>query len=131
MEEQTAIINSSPCETGSRSRVALILILLVIVAVGCGGGRDDRDGIRSSLGEPGDIEYTEGPFSDREIWTYFDYPEQGRNKEFWFERTRNACGGSDNWINVGDREYTPDSSSEVDNMKALPGNTDSPNPIKP
>ena len=110
-------------------RIALLLLLLAVVAVGCGGDRDDRETVRKNLGEPDHIEYTEGPYSDIEIWTYFDYPIAGKNYEYRFQRNKNVCGGNTNWSLVLEREYTPATGEEEIMPRA--GSSDNVNPIKP
>lgn len=117
--------------TPSISRIVVLLTLLAIVAVGCGGGRDDRDGIRNTLGEPDHIQYTEGLTADLEIWTYFDYPETGMNKEYRFQRSKNVCGGSDNWVLSLERTYTPASGEEEIRSGTASSDSNSRNPIKP
>lgn len=114
-----------------RTRFGLFVLLLALVAVGCGGDRDDRTRIREEVGEPDDIQFTEGPVSDWEIWTYYDTPIPGKNYEYRFERATNTCGGSGSWVLTFQREYTPAGDEEVIGTGALPGVTDSSNPIKP
>lgn len=108
-----------------------MLFLLAVVAVGCGGGRDDRDGIRDTLGDPDHIEYTEGIAADLEIWTYFDYPETGTNREYRFQRSKNVCGGSDNWVLVLQYDYTPATGEEEIRSGTASDDSNSRNPIKP
>ncbi len=79
-------------------RLALVLTILAAVTVSCGGSRDDRDEVRASNGEPDDIQYTEGPFSDIEEWYYFDFQGTGKTRYYRFERSRNSCGGKDNYV---------------------------------
>jgi len=115
----------------SRIRAVLLVIVLVLVAVGCGGDRDDREEKRNQLGEPDDIQFIEGPISDFEYWTYYDYPTEGENTELRFERARNTCGANRNWILVLSRTYTPGASGA--GIIAPPGDPGghSVNPIKP
>jgi hypothetical protein len=117
--------------TALRARLGLFLLLLALVAVGCGGDRDERDTIMNRLGEPDDIQYTEGPVSDWEVWTYYDTPVPGKNYEYRFERTHNACGGAGSWLLTFQREYTPAGDEEVIGAGSLPGASDHTNPIKP
>jgi hypothetical protein len=114
-----------------RERFGVFLLLLVLVAVGCGGDRDDRENIRNRVGEPDDIQYTEGPMSDWEIWTYYDTPVAGKNYEYRFERPSNACGGTGSWVLTFQREYTPAGSEEVVGVRSAPDVSDPTNPIKP
>ena len=112
-------------------RFGLLILILTLVAIGCGGNRDDRDNIRSSRGEPDDIQFTEGPVSDWEIWTYFDYPDVGWNHEYMFEKARNACGGSGNWVLTREHSYQPSLGGRGQGVTVVPGVTDPSNPIKP
>jgi hypothetical protein len=81
----------------SRQRVFLLLLLLGAVAVSCGGSKDDRDEIRARKGEPDDIEFTEGPYYDIEVWSYYDDPEPGRTTHYEFHKSKNTCGGGSTW----------------------------------
>ncbi len=112
-------------------RLGLLIILLTLVAIGCGGTRDDRDNIRNSRGEPDDIQFTEGPISDWEVWTYFDTPIAGKNYEYRFERANNACGGSRNWVLTFEREYTPFLDDDLIRAGSVPGGAGTSNPIRP
>ncbi|GEM_PF-2202827 len=112
-------------------RTGLLVLLLVSVAVGCGGDRDDREDVRNQMGEPDDIQYIEGPISDFEYWTYFDYPVAGKNYEYRFERARNACGGNRPWIRVIEREYTPAGTGQERLIAPAGEDRGNPNPIKP
>ena len=112
-------------------RLTALWFLLAMVAVGCGGDRDDREEVRKEYGEPDDIEFIEGPISDFENWTYFDYPEVGSNREFRFERARNTCGANRNWILIWQRDYTP-ADAAPDRIPPAEGPAGSGlNPIKP
>jgi hypothetical protein len=91
-------------------RIALVLTVLAAVAVGCGGSRDDREEVRAANGEPDDIEYTEGPFSDIEDWYYYNFQGTGKTRWYQFERSRNACGSKDNYLLTWDGEITPEGS---------------------
>ncbi len=117
--------------TAHRGRFGCFLLLLALVAVGCGGDRDDRDNIRNKVGEPDDIQFTEGPVSDWEIWTYYDLPIPGKNYEYRFERPANTCGGSGAWVLTFQREYTPAGDEEVIGAVSAPEVSDRSNPIKP
>ena len=114
-----------------RGRFSLLIILLTLVAIGCGGTRDDRDNIRDSRGEPDNIQFTEGPISDWEIWTYFDTPIAGKNYEYRFERASNSCGGSRNWVLTFEREFTPFLDDDLIRAGSVPGGAGTSNPIKP
>ncbi|MFC1544272.1 hypothetical protein ACFL4Y_03355 [Gemmatimonadota bacterium] len=80
-----------------RLRVAVLMLLLGIVAVSCGGSKDDRDEIRSRKGEPDDVAFTEGPYYDIEVWSYYDDPEPGRTTYYEFHKSKNSCGGGSSW----------------------------------
>jgi len=117
--------------TVNSGRSGIFLLLLALVVVGCGGDRDDRDNIRSRVGEPDDIQFTEGPVSDWEIWTYFDTPIPGKNYEYRFERPVNTCGGNGAWVLTFQREYTPAGDEETIGAASAPEVSDRTNPIKP
>ncbi len=117
--------------TARRGRFGCFLLLLVLVAVGCGGDRDDRENIRNKVGEPDDIQFTEGPVSDWEIWTYYDSPIPGKNYEYRFERPTNTCGSTGAWVLTFQREYTPAGDEEVIGVVSAPEVSDRTNPIKP
>lgn len=112
-------------------KITSLILLLIVVAVGCGGVRDDRENIRSSVGEPDDVRYSEGPFSDYEVWTYYNYKDAGRDKEYHFQRNRNACGASKNWILVLEREVTPEQGVSLSSPGQTPLKHRPPNPIRP
>jgi hypothetical protein len=92
-------------------RITLLLAVFAAVSVGCGGSRDDREEVRAANGEPDDIQYTEGPFSDVEEWFYFDYEGTGKTRYYWFERSRNSCGGKDNYVLTVSGDWTPQGSA--------------------
>ena len=73
------------------------MLLLGAVAVSCGGSKDDRDEIRSRKGDPDDVAFTEGPYYDIEIWSYYDDPEPGRTTYYEFHKSKNSCGGGSTW----------------------------------
>jgi hypothetical protein len=95
-------------------RLVLVLTVLAAVTVSCGGSRDDRDEVRASNGEPDDIQYTEGPFSDIEEWFYFDFEGTGKTRYYRFERSRNSCGGKDNYVLTLSGDMIPQSSGVVE-----------------
>ena len=117
--------------SGAPSRIAALFLLLAVVAVGCGGARDDRDEIRAANGEPDHVQYSEGPFSDYEVWTYYNYKGTGKDMEYHFQRNRNACGASKNWLLVMEREVSPEQGVSLSSPGQVPGNSRSPNPIRP
>lgn len=88
-------------------RITALLFLLALVAVGCGGVRDDRNDIRAKHGEPDEVRYNEGPVTDYEYWTYYNFQGGEKDYEFSFQRSRNACGASKNWLLIREREVTP------------------------
>lgn len=112
-------------------RIFLLVLLLAAVTVGCGGERDDRDNIRAANGEPDDITYNEGPFSDYEVWTYYNFGGGGKDKEYQFQRNRNSCGADKNWILILEREITPEQSAQQMIGRPVQGESNSGNPIKP
>ena len=81
----------------ARTRVLLLAMLLGLVAVSCGGSKDDRDEIRAEMGEPDSVDFTEGPYYDIEVWSYYDTPTPGRTRWFEFHKSKNSCGGGSSW----------------------------------
>jgi len=112
-------------------KIASLFLLLVVVAVGCGGVRDDREDVRASNGEPDAVQYDEGPFADYEVWTYYNYRDTGKDKEYHFQRNRNSCGASKNWILIMEREVTPESGASLSSPGKTPLKHRPPNPIRP
>jgi hypothetical protein len=124
-------ILTNPATPRGRARLPLLIVLLTVVAIGCGGSRDDRDEIRSDLGEPDDIEFTEGLYSDIEIWSYFDFNGTGMTRWYRFEKSRNSCGGDDNWSLILSGDTAPrEQEGEAGSGQPSP-DEGMPKPIRP
>ncbi len=128
-EERVDIISIQRCSRWPR--ISLFAVLLVAVAVGCGGKRDDRDEIRATYGEPDNIEFSEGPFADYEVWTYYNFNGSGRDRIYRFQRNRNSCGASENWIIFSESDVTPGQRAVLSIPESRSGGSSPANPIKP
>ena len=128
-EERIDIISIYRCSRWPR--ISLLAVLLVAVAVGCGGKRDDRDEIRATYGEPDDISLNEGPFADYEFWTYYNFNGSGKDRIYQFQRNRNSCGASENWILFSESDVTPGQRAVLSIPGPRPDGSSPANPIKP
>lgn len=128
-EERIDVISSHRCSRWPR--ISLFAVLLVAVAIGCGGKRDDRDEIRAAIGEPDDISFNEGPFADYEFWTYYNFSGSGKDRVYQFQRNRNSCGASENWILFSESDITPGQRAVLSIPGPLPEGSSPANPIKP